>query len=360
MTTAHTSTPDAILAARRPEDVFGDAADRAAVRRAYRRLARAVHPDTAPADLRTQAAFAHLADLYAGAGRRLEDGTYGTGDAPVTIAGRRHTYTLGGELARGDSSVLYRVRFGGEPDGERDGIVKLVRDPRDNDLAANEAATLARLLGNVDTFDVLSPYLPAYLESLRLRDRDVRTTRRALAFAAPEPPLLSLAQIRARRPAGLPAQEGAWMLRRILVALALTHANGLVHGALTPDHVLVAPAQRGIVLVDWKYAVEAGATVTAAPAAWRAMLAPEIGAARPAGPAADIFMAMRCVAYVLGGDPATGAVPGGVGRHVAGFLRGASHPNPRRRPHDALALKDELDELIGELWGARRFAPLVV
>ena len=150
------------------------------------------------------------------------------------------------------------------------------------------------------------------------------------------------------------------MLRRILVALALTHASGIVHGALTPDHVLVAPAQRGIVLVDWKYAVPTGATIAAAPKPWAAMLAPEIRAAKPAGPGADIFMAMRCIAYVLGGDPATGAVPSGVERHIAGFLRGASHANPRRRPHDALALKDEFDELIEELWGERRFAPLVV
>lgn len=362
MTTAHATDLTAILAARRPEELFGDAADRVAVRRAYHRLARAVHPDTAPAGDRTQDAFARLAALYARAGERLAAGTYGVAE-PVTIAGRRHAYRLGDELARGDSSVLYRVRYGaqdGAQDGERDGIVKLVRDPGDNDLAAREAATLARLLGNVATFDVLSPYLPAYLESMGLREPQQPTTRRALAFAAPAAPLLSIAEIRARRPAGLPAQDGAWMLRRILVALALTHANGIVHGALTPDHVLVAPAQRGIVLVDWKYAVDAGATVAAAPAPWAAMLAPEIRAAKPAGPSTDIFMAMRCIAYVLGGDPATGAVPAGVERHVAGFLRGASHANPRRRPHDALALKDELDELIGELWGERRFAPLVI
>jgi hypothetical protein len=363
MTTAHDTTLTAILAASRPEELFGDAPDRAAVRRAYRRLARAVHPDTAPADDRTQAGFARLAALYARAGELLAGGAYGAAPSPVTITGRHHAYRLGGELARGDSSVLYRVRYDGcAPGGERDGIVKLVRDPRDNDLAANEAATLARLLGNVATFDVLSPYLPAYIESLALRDPDHRTPRRALAFAAAPGAgeLLSLAQIRARRPGGLPAQDGAWMLRRILVALALVHANGVVHGALTPDHVLVAPAQRGIVLVDWKYAVDVGASVAAAPALWREMLAPEIGAGRPAGPGADIFMAMRCIAYVLGGDPATGAVPGSVERHVAGFLRGASHANPRRRPHDALALKGEFDELIDELWGERRFAPLVL
>src|SRR4051812_44888997 len=108
---AATTTPDAILAARRPEDLFGEAADRVAVRRAYRRLARAVHPDVAPGDLRTQAAFAHLADLYACAAARLADGTYGGADAPVTITGRRHAYRLDAELARGDSSVLYRVRY---------------------------------------------------------------------------------------------------------------------------------------------------------------------------------------------------------------------------------------------------------
>ena len=219
---------------------------------------------------------------------------------------------------------------------------------------------LARLLGNVDTYDVLAPYLPAYVETFGVPAADGAPRRRALAFAAPHPGLLSLREIRARRPAGLPAQDGAWMLRRILVALGLVHANAIVHGALTPDHVLIEPSQRGVVLVDWKYAVPHGERVPAMPDAWQAMTAPEIRAATPVTPAADIFMAMRCIAYVLGGDPATGAVPPGAGRHIAGFLRGASHPSPRRRPADALALKDELDELIDRLWGPRRFAPLAI
>lgn len=343
-----------ILAARAPHELFGEAADRAAIRRVYRRLARAVHPDTAAGD---SAAFARLAALYARAERELARGTY----AAVVIDGRRHRYRLAGELARGDSSVLYRARHDGEEgEPERDAIVKVVRDARDNDLAAGEAATLVRLLGNVDTYDVLSPYLPVYIESFGVQSPAAPQPRRALAFAAPHAGLLSLAAIRARRPAGLPAQDGAWMLRRILVALGLVHANGIVHGALTPDHVLVEPSQRGIVIVDWKYAVEEGGIVAALPADWRAMVAPEIAAVRPATPATDIFMAMRCIAYVLGGEPATGALPRGASRHVAGFLRGASHPNPRRRPADALALKEELDELSDRLWGPRRFAPLEI
>jgi hypothetical protein len=117
---------------------------------------------------------------------------------------------------------------------------------------------------------------------------------------------------------------------------------------------------RGIVLVDWKHAVEHGATVATLPRQWRAMAAPEILATNPAGPAADIFMAMRCIAHVLGGDAVTGALPAAAGRHIAGFLKGASHPDPRRRPADALALKDEFDELIDRLWGPRTFAPLAI
>ena len=349
------SARERILAARAPHELFGDAADRAALRRAYRGLARAVHPDTAAGDC---TAFTRLAALYARAERQLARGTYG---AAVVVEGRRHRYRLAGELARGDSSTVFRARYDGpEGEPERGAIVKLVRDARDNELAAGEAATLVQLLGNVDTYDVLSPYLPAYIESFGIAAPAAPQPRRALAFAAPHPNLVSLAAIRARRPGGLPAQDAAWILRRILVALGLVHANGILHGALTPDHVLVEPSQRGIVIVDWKYAVQDGGIVPALPADWRAMVAPEVAAVRPAGPATDIFMAMRCVAYVLGGDPATGALPRGANRRVAGFLRGASHPNPRRRPADALALKEELDELTDRLWGPRRFAPLEI
>ena len=42
------------------------------------------------------------------------------------------------------------------------------------------------------------------------------------------------------------------------------------------------------------------------------------------------------------------------------FARGCMLANPRQRPHDAWQLLHELDELLGRLYGARKFRPFAI
>jgi hypothetical protein len=104
MTAAPSTTTEAIAlieAALGPGDVFGsDAA------RAYRRLAQLTHPDTHPGDSRAASAFAKLADLW-----------------------QRYQVGHGALVARGDIANLYRVS---------QGLLKVTRDPADNDLMRAE------------------------------------------------------------------------------------------------------------------------------------------------------------------------------------------------------------------------------
>ena len=94
-----------IEAAGSPGELFGrDGA------RSYRRLAQLTHPDTHPGDGRAAVAFAKLAALW----QRHQDG-------PL--------------VARGDIANLYALR---------QGLLKVARDPADNDLMRREAAA-ARL-----------------------------------------------------------------------------------------------------------------------------------------------------------------------------------------------------------------------
>ena len=65
----------------------------------------------------------------------------------------------------------------------------------------------------------------------------------------------SLAEVRSAFPAGLDPRDAAWMWRRLLVAIGAAHRAGVIHGAVLPEHVLIHPAEHGLVLVDWCYSV---------------------------------------------------------------------------------------------------------
>jgi hypothetical protein len=100
-----------IEAAGAPADLFG----RDAARR-YRRLARLTHPDARPGDARSAAAFAKLADLWQ---------RHSQISAPAARPGDL--------LARGDLANLFKVS---------NGLLKLARNPADNDLMDREAAAM--------------------------------------------------------------------------------------------------------------------------------------------------------------------------------------------------------------------------
>ncbi|HEY0636329.1 MAG TPA: lipopolysaccharide kinase InaA family protein [Pseudonocardiaceae bacterium] len=317
MTTAEALA--AVRAARTPADLFGPDHD---VRR-YRRLARLVHPDTGG----TAAAFARLDEFW-----RAGAPAAGT----VTVRTRRHSYELGAPFARGDLATLYRS-------GPH--LVKLARDPAANDLMDREARALRRLAADGD--ERFRPYVPGFVEAFT--HRDARTgARRRTVVTRYVPGLRSLAEVHAAYPEGLDPRDAAWMWRRLLVALGLAHRCGLVHGAVLPEHVLIHPGEHGLVLVDWCHSTDLGATVPAMVAGRASWYPAEVAGRAPAGPATDLAMAARCMAYLMG-DRAP--------RPLRLFLRGCLAVNPAHRPQDAWRLLAELDELLGRRYGPRRFRP---
>ena len=295
--------------------VPGDGAD------AYRRWVRIVHPDVAPAGRAGDAhrAFARLAALWAGRdGRELRT--------------RRATYRVGPLVAAGDIADLYAV------DGDR-ALLKLPRRPADNDLMAAEARALTVLHTEADPRH--RAYAPRLLESFTHEDgAGVRRTAAVLERLTGFVPLTAIG----RR---IDPRDAAWMWRRLLVALGWAHRAGVVHGAVLPRHVLIHPAEHGLALVDWCYAVRPGEPVAALVAADRHLYPPEVTARAGAGAATDIVMATRTMIGLIDDVPAP----------MRRFADGCCHAAPRMRPQDAWRLLAEFDELLENLYGPRTFRP---
>jgi hypothetical protein len=315
MTSARLTSAEAmalIEAASGPDDLFGS--DPA---RAYRRLAQLTHPDAHPGDGRAASAFAKLATMW----RQHQDG---------------HEVLV----ARGDIANLYQVS---------QGLLKLARDPADNDLMRAETIALAALATRVER--PFQAYFPRIVAARRRRDPGSGVERRANVIGRLAG-FRSLAEVRAAFPGGIDPRDAAWIWRRLLVAVGAAHRAGLIHGAILPEHVLIHPDEHGLALVDWCYSGWGPAVrVRAVVNRYLDWYPPEVAARHPAGPDLDIWLATRCMTELVGpGMPA----------RMAAFARGCLLASPGRRPADAWSLLAEFDELLGRLYGPRTFRPFAM
>lgn len=340
----------AILAASGPHQLFGpldgDDADARVreLKRSYNAMAKSVHPDVCD-DERAEEAFKRLTKLFNVARKAVRAGTYGTVAAPavddVRVQTRNGVYVVDGGLVAGATCDLYRVHS----DEEWPGVMKVVRNPRDGDLVANEARSLKAI--REATPEYLRNYVPEYVDSFGWREPG-KQPRQAVVLGELGG-FYTLAQVRERYPEGIDPKDAAWMLRRVFMALGVAHAAGRVHGAVLPEHVMIHPTMHGVVPVDWKHSVEIGDPLVAVPPGSRGRYTADALERRPAVPGLDLAMAAQCVADLLDWD----ATP----RPMRAFLNGCRMDTMRRAPQDAFALVDEYTDVIERMWGPRKYRP---
>ncbi|GAA5189869.1 hypothetical protein GCM10023322_43580 [Rugosimonospora acidiphila] len=304
--------------------------------RRYRQLARALHPDRVPAADRPQAtdAFVRLTSLW-----RERRG--------VVIRSRHDEYRLTDRRYAGDLADLYDVGA--------DRLLKLPRQPANNDLMGREAYALRTLALALAENSRYLPYVPRLVDSFRLEDT-ATGARRLVNVVSAAPGLHSLAEVRRAYPDGVDPRDVAWMWRRLLVALGFAHRAGFVHGAVLPDHVLIEPTGHGLVLIDWCYSADldtgmGGDRIPAMVPQYAAWYPAEVSGRQDPGPGTDLAMASRCMTWLMGER-----APQPLRRFAAGCqLDPMSH-----RPNDAWRLLAELDELLERLFGPRRFRPFTL
>ncbi|WBB55926.1 serine/threonine protein kinase [Verrucosispora sp. WMMD573] len=313
-----------VTAARDDDELFGGEAPE----RRYRELVGALHPDRlgwAGPGIRAAATTAFLRVTSRWRARR------------ATVL---HGYRCGRPAYSGDLADLYDVGA--------DRLLKLPRDAADNDLMVREQRALRTLAERGDPRWL--PYVPRLVDSFTHRDAGTGADRRITVLGT-APNLHSLVEVRRAYPDGLDARDVAWMWRRLLVALGLAHRAGLVHGAVLPSHVLIDPDAHGLVLVDWCFSTEPGGTVPAMVPEHETWYPPEVPHRQPCGPGTDIFMATRCMAWLL-----DRRAP----RQLLDFARGCRQRLLRARPDDAWLLLRELDQVLHRLYGPRTFRPFTL
>jgi len=211
-------------------------------------------------------------------------------------------YVLQGHLASGDSSEIYRGRW-----TKRLGelvVIKVLRARADQDLLRNEFKTLQALLQSeaqgASHFTRLLPQ-PIGLGPLRRGDdeRLVSVFRWRSGFQQ------TLSEVLSHYPEGLPSRVVVWILKRLLELLGFTHQAGVVHGAVTPDHVLIHPRDHGAVLCGWGTATPWSegrqARLQALSRAWLKHYPSTVSRERFVSPRTDLAMAARC-ALLAGGS----------------------------------------------------------
>lgn len=331
------------------EDVFGTSNGAKPtdkwLKERYQRLARQVHPDMRPEPERREAshAFAHLQQFMDTAQAAILKGAYGQPQLRLTTA--NGTHLVGRRLFRGDVCDLYEATTTATA-GSTPTLLKVARAQRDNDLLVAERTALRRLATD-STFAMFYPHLVDHLLYA-----DGRGRRQANVLERLDG-WYSLADIRRAYPRGIPAIHMAWIWRRLLWLLGHAHQCGMVHGAVLPDHLVILPPQHGVMLIDWCYSATsddgAFVPIKAIVPAYQAWYPDEVIQKKAPSPATDIAMAAGCMQWLLGGELATGEVPGACPPPLWAFLCGCRQTAQSRRPQDAWQLLGEFDALLGRM-----------
>ncbi len=272
-------------------------------------------------------------------------------ESPPRILRGRMAYTLGPLLCQGDLATLYRATYDDEGALNRV-VIKITRDPADNDLALNEASIVRTLNRKSFGEGDLGFYFPVFVESFV--SADAASGRHQTNVIDWLDGRYSFAEIRAAYSQGIDIRDAVWMWKRLLKALSFAHRHGIIHGSVIPPHVLPHPPSHGLTLIDWSYAVvepqRTGQRVQAISPEWEAFYPPEILEKRLPTPATDIYMWAKCAIYLLGGDPATNSLPREIPRTIKIFLDRCLLERMSQRQNDAERLRRQLHDIVTDIW----------
>jgi serine/threonine protein kinase len=270
-----------------------------------------------------------------------------TGESPAFATPKGGYFGLQ-STGSGDLCRIYQAELrprGASPQAQAV-ILKVQNDPGSVPLMHNEASTLRALYPDARQY---AKHLPMLIEQFRSGDgRLVTVLEQCEGF--------SLAGLRERFPDGVEPRHVVWIFRRCLSLLGYVHSRGILHGNLRPEHILVRPQDHNIWILDWSYAIQRPAETGQGFRVTDPLYGPPEAQAHKAPlPASDLFSLGRCMVYLLGGDPATGALPATTPERLARMVNFFLRESPLQRPQDAWEMYNQLEKLRDELFGPHRF-----
>lgn len=232
-------------------------------------------------------------------------------------------------------------------------MLKIGREPESHERLLNEANTLRTLNAHAPHY---AKHLPQLLDQFRMANQ-------APALVLPYwSDSYTIRQLRERFfPEGIEPRHIVWILRRSLSVLGYVHSQGILHGHITPDHLLIRPQDHNVWLLDWCYAItrpkETGQTFHTIEPPYSP---PEAIEGKPPLPASDLYALGQVMIYALGGDPHRQTLPPQVPQRLARFVEFLVKSSAVQRPSDAWKLYRELDSLRNDLFGPHQFIEFMV
>jgi hypothetical protein len=281
-----------------------------------------------------------------------DDASYGDDrEARFWIGG--HRYALIGRLARGEGSDVFL--------GRRDEamsarvVVKVLRARAAGDLFAREEKVLETLARSTAQgaphFTRLVPEPVAY-GNARLGANGLGGEH-MLAVRRWRPGFVhTLVDVRRAHEDTIDPAHAVWIWKRILESLGFLHANGYVHGAVLPAHLLVNARDHGVVLAGFSRAVRTGEKLPAFSRDAKAFYPDDVWSGGPTSVRTDLAMSARAVLFLLGGDPLRAAP-----RVPAPFARLLETTAVTPWAADAWALVEDAANVARDVFGPPKFVP---
>jgi serine/threonine protein kinase len=206
-------------------------------------------------------------------------------------------------------------------------------------LLAIEKAAIDKNLDNMRS------YYPTLVESFPAKQR---FQRRVNVFVH-QPGMFTFEQV-ADKHHRLDARHSVWIFKRLLTALAFAHQQGIVHSAITPEHVMIRPENHQVQIIGWGQSVAVGQPIKSYPLKYKPYYPDEAFAKRPTHSGADIHMA----AFLVSRWTAFKASE----ESLRMFFNGCRCEGQWQRPVDGFELYDEFDRLAKRVYGDPKFVEL--
>lgn len=159
--------------------------------------------------------------------------------------------------------------------------------------------------------------------------------------------LESIAALASRYPRGINGRHIGWISKRVLLALTWTHAAGIVHGAVTPEHILVCKENHGIVLCDWIFSGKVGDAIKFVPRKHKDSYPAFATKSKTLSFRLDVALAGKSIASIMGDD-----TPSRLRNFVSAMAAGTVGD-------DANELHADLSELLDRVFGVPKWVELV-
>lgn len=173
----------------------------------------------------------------------------------------------------------------------------------DEDILLNEAKSI---------WDLRHHSLPAMRDIVKMDDG-------SLALVMSYVPGPTLEQI-VKKNSKLDPEHVAWISERTLSALWYLHLNGVVHGDVKPQNIIVQPDNHQIVLVDYGLAAVKPSTKTRSLGYTPYFASPEQEKGGPLLPESDFYSLGMTMIYALGGDLGRKRIPSSVPDALGDFI----------------------------------------